>query len=90
MRLEEKVGMGTPKNRSGREKAISKTFPKRFGEKVVRHLEVGAVGSAVSATQRLSMLNPRPLKRPETFASTPNSFSTRTEMMCRMGGRFSG
>src|SRR5689334_13401284 len=42
------------------------------------------VGSSVSATDRLSMLKPRPLNSPATRASTPNSFSTRTEMMCRM------
>src|SRR5204862_3367918 len=43
------------------------------------------VGSSVSATDRLSMLKPRPLNRPATRASTPNSFSTRMEMMWRMG-----
>src|SRR5262252_3775127 len=42
------------------------------------------VGSRVSATDRLSMLKPRPLNKPATRASTPNSFSTRTEMVCRM------
>src|ERR1700745_488412 len=42
------------------------------------------VGSSVSATERLSMLNPRPLKSPATRESTPNSVSTRTEMTCRM------
>src|SRR5215470_8246964 len=31
------------------------------------------------------MLNPRPLNRPATRASTPNSFSTKTEMVCRIG-----
>src|SRR5690349_4467280 len=41
------------------------------------------VGSSVSATHRLSMLKPRPLNSPATRDSTPNSFSTRTEMMCR-------
>src|SRR5437764_3128912 len=40
------------------------------------------VGSSVSATHRLSMLNPRPLNRPATRASTPNSFSTSTESVC--------
>src|SRR5581483_4803610 len=43
-------------------------------------------GSSVSATDRLSMLKPRPLKRPATRARTPNSFSTRTEIVCRMAG----
>src|SRR6266446_10608784 len=43
------------------------------------------VGSSVSATDRLSMLKPRPLNRPATRASTPNSFSTRMEMTWRMG-----
>src|SRR5205809_6354474 len=44
------------------------------------------VGSSVSATDRLSMLKPRPLNRPATRASTPNSFSTRMEMTWRTGG----
>src|SRR5947207_950529 len=48
------------------------------------------VGSSVSATDRLSMLKPRPLNRPATRASTPNSFSTRMEMMWRMGGLLVG
>src|SRR6266481_4930518 len=43
------------------------------------------VGSSVSATDRLSMLKPRPLNSPATRASTPNSFSTRMEMTWRMG-----
>src|SRR5207249_11794554 len=43
------------------------------------------VGSSVSATDRLSMLKPRPLNRPATRASTPNSFSTRMEITWRMG-----
>src|SRR5262245_9268656 len=42
------------------------------------------VGSMVSATDRLSMLNPRPLNSPATRARTPNSFSTRMEMVCRI------
>src|SRR5262245_37756535 len=42
------------------------------------------VGSMVSATERLSMLKPRPLKSPATRARTPNSFSTRMEMVCRI------
>src|SRR5881628_2744438 len=42
------------------------------------------VGSIVSATERLSMLKPRPLKSPATRARTPNSFSTRTEMVWRI------
>ena len=40
------------------------------------------VGSRVSATHRLSMLKPLPLKSPATRARTPNSFSTRTDMVC--------
>src|SRR2546430_2309545 len=48
------------------------------------------VGSSVSATDRLSMLKPRPLNRPATRASTPNSFSTKMEMMWRMGGLLVG
>src|SRR5947208_3485003 len=43
------------------------------------------VGSSVSATDRLSMLKPRPLNSPATRASTPNSFSTRMEMTWSMG-----
>ena len=39
-------------------------------------------GSNEGATDRLSMLNPRPLNRPATRDSTPNLFSTVTEMMC--------
>src|SRR5215475_14733591 len=42
------------------------------------------VGSIVSATERLSMLKPRPLNSPATRARTPNSFSTRMEMVCRI------
>src|SRR6185295_4688611 len=30
------------------------------------------------------MLNPRPLNKPATRDRTPNSFSTRTEIVCRM------
>src|SRR5262249_44153362 len=45
------------------------------------------VGSSVSATDRLSMLKPRPLNRPATRARTPKSFSTRTEIVCRMSMR---
>ena len=41
-----------------------------------------ALGSCVSATVRLSMLKPRPEKRPATRARTPNLFSTRTEIVC--------
>src|SRR3990172_1414565 len=41
-------------------------------------------GSMVSATDRLSILKPRPLNSPATRASTPNSFSTRMEMVWRM------
>src|SRR5690349_14198219 len=47
-------------------------------------------GSRVSATVRLSMLNPRPLNKPATRASTPNSFSTKTEMVWRMGSDHDG
>src|SRR5205823_6684306 len=43
------------------------------------------VGSIVSATDRLSMLKPRPLNSPATRARTPNSFSTSTEMVWRIG-----
>src|SRR5678815_435154 len=43
------------------------------------------LGSMVSATERLSMLKARPLNNPATRASTPNSFSTRMEMVCRIG-----
>src|SRR5512139_46940 len=42
------------------------------------------VGSSVSATERLSILKPRPLKSPATRASTPNSFSTRTDIVWRI------
>src|SRR4029450_13728554 len=42
------------------------------------------VASMVSATDRLSMLKPRPLKSPATRARTPNSFSTRMEIVCRI------
>src|SRR5262249_26769325 len=38
-------------------------------------------------TDRLSMLKPRPLNSPATRASTPNSFSTRIEMMWRISVR---
>jgi len=41
------------------------------------------VGSSVSATVRLSILKARALKRPATRERTPNSFSTRTEIVCR-------
>jgi hypothetical protein len=40
------------------------------------------VGSSVGATERLSILNPRPLKSPATLERTPNLFSTVTEMIC--------
>ena len=42
-------------------------------------------GSWVMLTERLSILNPRRLKRPATRANTPGRFSTKTEMECRMG-----
>src|SRR5262245_42848415 len=45
------------------------------------------VGSRVSATERLSMLKPRPLNSPATRARTPNSFSTRIKMMWRISVR---
>src|SRR5262245_13449523 len=41
-------------------------------------------GSSVLATVRLSILNPRPLKSPATRARTPNSFSTRIEIVWSM------
>src|SRR5215475_1149313 len=44
-------------------------------------------GSSVSATVRLSMLKPRPLNNPATRASTPNSFSTKIEMVWRIGSK---
>ena len=40
------------------------------------------LGSRVGATDRLSILKPRPEKSPATRASTPNSFSTSTEIVC--------
>src|SRR5439155_731385 len=39
-------------------------------------------GSSEGATDRLSILKPRPLNRPATLDSTPNLFSTKTEMIC--------
>src|SRR3989304_5196485 len=42
------------------------------------------VGSSVSATDSDSMLNPLPENRPATRLKTPNSFSTRTEMVWRI------
>src|SRR5512134_816388 len=41
-------------------------------------------GSVVSATQRDSMLNPRPENSPATRLNTPNSFSTSTAMVWRI------
>src|SRR3989337_3893541 len=41
-------------------------------------------GSKVSATLRDSILKPLPLKSPETLERTPNSFSTRTDIVCRI------
>src|SRR5512134_1567818 len=41
-------------------------------------------GSVVSATQRDSMLNPRPENSPATRLKTPNSFSTSTAMVWRI------
>ena len=41
-------------------------------------------GSWVGATLRVSMLKPRPENIPAMRASTPNLFSTRTEIVCRM------
>src|SRR5688572_31286896 len=40
--------------------------------------------SWVGATLSESMLKPRPENMPETRARTPNLFSTRTEIVCRM------
>jgi hypothetical protein len=45
---------------------------------------VETVGSRVSATHRLSMLKPLPLKSPATRVKTPNSFSTKRVMTCRI------
>src|SRR4030042_1387981 len=42
------------------------------------------VGSSVSATVSDSMLNPLPENRPATRLKTPNSFSTRTDMVWRI------
>src|ERR687898_178633 len=39
-------------------------------------------GSNVGATDRLSMLKPRPLNNPAIRDRTPNLFSTVTKMMC--------
>src|SRR5918995_147740 len=39
-------------------------------------------GSNVGATDRLSMLKPRPLNNPAIRDKTPNLFSTVTKMMC--------
>src|SRR5689334_576203 len=47
-------------------------------------------GSSVGATDRLSMLNPRPLKSPAMRDSTPNLFSTVTRIICSMLGREDG
>src|SRR3989304_383803 len=41
-------------------------------------------GSVVSATHRLSMLNPLPEKSPAILARTPNSFDTKTDIVCRL------
>jgi hypothetical protein len=43
-----------------------------------------AVGSRVSDTPRLSILKPLPLKRPAIRARTPNSFSTKRVITCRI------
>src|SRR6187431_483611 len=42
------------------------------------------LGSSVGATLSVSILNPRPLNMPAMRVSTPNLFSTRTEMVWRM------
>ena len=47
---------------------------------VIREME----GSSVGATDRLSILNPLPEKRPDILDSTPNSFSTSTVIVCFM------
>src|SRR6266567_1943600 len=44
------------------------------------------VSSLVGATDRESILKPRPEKSPATRESTPNSFSTSTVIVCLMGG----
>ena len=49
---------------------------------LVNPVIVETEGSRVSPTQRLSILNPLPLKSPETRARTPNSFSTSREITC--------
>src|SRR3990170_5123996 len=46
-------------------------------------------GSVVSATQRLSMLNPLPEKSPAILARTPNSFDTKTDIVCLTDNSFS-
>jgi hypothetical protein len=38
-------------------------------------------GSIVSLTERLSMLNPRPLNMPAMRDNTPNSFSTKIDIV---------
>src|SRR6266571_3840249 len=45
------------------------------------------LGSCVGPTLRVSMLYPRPLNKPATRVSTPNLFSTSTEMVCRILGK---
>src|SRR6266481_793728 len=54
---------------------------------VVTSVMRDTVESSVSATERLSMLKPRPLKRPATRERTPNSFSTSTDIVCRIAPR---
>src|SRR5215831_4820591 len=46
--------------------------------------------SSVGATERLSMLNPRPLKSPAIRDNTPNLFSTVTEIICSICEQCSG
>src|SRR5664279_1531393 len=47
---------------------------------VMREAEASSVGPTFS----VSILKPRPLNMPATRVSTPNLFSTRIEMVCRM------
>src|SRR5213082_1975976 len=44
------------------------------------------LGSSVGPTLRVSMLKPRPLNMPAMRVSTPNLFSTSTEIVCRIKG----
>ena len=62
-------------------KELFKAFPeeeKLRGKLVILEKD----GFCVGATFSVSILNPRPLKRPEIRARTPNLFSTRIEIVC--------